>query len=155
MKVQSKIMIFILAITALALPCAIYSKDETSDKKMKKIAAAKAKAGKGYKEIHTEELKKLIDSGQPFVLIDARKKITVGTLPGAKHLPYDAEEEVIKRVLSTADKGTMIVVYCTRAECPLSKYLAEKLVGDGYTNVYKYPEGLEEWMKTNPIDKVK
>lgn len=156
MRLQSAIMTFALAVSALALPCAIYSKDEADDKKVKKMATAKAKAdsNKGYKEIHTEELKKLLDSDQPIVLLDARKKITVGTLPGAKHLAYDASEQTVKRILGSSDKGAMIVVYCARTECPLSKYLAENLVKAGYTNVYKYPEGIEEWMKTYPIDKV-
>jgi rhodanese-related sulfurtransferase len=157
MRLQAKIMTFALAISALVLPCAIYSKDDAGEKKAKKIATAKAKAesNKGYKEIHTEELKKLLDSKQPVMLIDARKTITVGTLPGAKHLVYDASEQTIKRTLDSASKDATIVVYCARTECPLSKYLAENLVKAGYTNVYKYPEGIEEWMKTYPIDKVK
>ncbi len=89
------------------------------------------------------------------IILDARKQITVGVLPGAKHLSYDADDKEIQKVLGSYPKDYMIVVYCARVVCPLSKYLAQKLVSAGYTNVYKYPEGIEEWMKSNLIDRVK
>ena len=107
----------------------------------------------GFKEIHTEELKQVLDSKKPVLLFDARKKITVGVLPGAKPLAYDASEQAVAKAVGSHPKDYMIVVYCARTECPLSKYLAENLVGQGYTNVYKYPEGIEAWMKKYPIDK--
>jgi rhodanese-related sulfurtransferase len=108
----------------------------------------------GFKQIHTEELKKMMDNKKPMLLFDARKKVTVGVLPGAKPLAYDASEKTIAKAVAPHGKDYMIVVYCARTECPLSKYLAENLVQHGYTNVYKYPEGIEEWMKSYPIDKL-
>lgn len=142
MKIQSMVAAFCLAIAAF-VPVSGFSKPVEHE-------AKKA----GFKEIHTEELKKLMDEKKPMLLFDARKKVTVGVLPGAKPLAYDASEKTIERVVAPHPKDYMIVVYCARTECPLSKYLAENLVSHGYTNVYKYPEGIEEWMKNNPIDKI-
>jgi rhodanese-related sulfurtransferase len=143
MKIQTLVTAFCLSIVAL-LPCTGYAA-ATTEKETKNA---------GFKEIHTEELKKLIDAKKPMLLFDARKKVTVGVLPGAKPLAYDASERTIAKAVGSHPKDYMIVVYCARTECPLSGYLAENLVSHGYTNVYKYPEGIEEWMKTNQIDKI-
>jgi len=115
--------------------------------------ATKGATKVGFKEIHTEQLKQMMDAKKPMLLFDARKKITVGVLPGAKPLAYDASEQTVARVVGSHPKDYIIVVYCSRTECPLSKYLAENLIEQGYTNVYKYPEGIEERMKKYPIDK--
>lgn len=152
MRIQSGVIAFGLALAVFAVPCSIYSATTTANKA---ASTEKASSAKGYKEIHTDELKKTIDSKKPVIILDARKKVTVGVIPGAKHLSYDADAKAIEKTIGVVPKDSMIVVYCARLECPLSKYLAENLVSVGYTNVYKYPEGIEEWMKTNPIDKIK
>lgn len=143
MKFLLSILTFGFVLSVFATPSAGFA--ATAEKEAKKT---------GYQEIHTAGLKKLIDSKKTFLLFDARKKITVGVIPGAKPMAYDASEQAIARAVKPHPKDVMIVVYCARTECPLSGYLAEDLVEHGYTNVYKYPEGIEEWMKTNPIDKI-
>lgn len=108
-----------------------------------------------YHEITTTELKQAIADKKPAIILDARKKITVGYLPGAKQLAYDADAETIAKVLGKLPKDAMIVVYCANKDCPVSGYLAETLVSAGYTNVYKYPAGIAGWLKkNNPIDKI-
>lgn len=151
MRIYSGVIACSLIVAVFTIPGFVYSATTTANKP---TAKEKESSTKGYKEIHTEELKKIIDSKKPVVILDARKKITVGVIPGAKHLAYDADAKVIERTLGSIPKDSMIVVYCARLECPLSKYLAESLVSIGYTHVYKYPEGIEEWMKTNSIDKI-
>lgn len=146
MRIKSGILAFSLALVAFANPCSIYSTATTVEK---------VDSIKGYKEIHTEELKKLMDSKKPMLIFDARKKITVGVLPGAKPLLYDADAKALEKAIGSHPKNYLIVVYCARLECPLSGYLAENLASAGYTNVYKYPEGIEAWMKTYPIDPIK
>ena len=73
-----------LVIAAFAAPCSGYA--ATAEKDVKE---------KGYKEIHTADLKKLYDSKTPFLILMPRKKITVGVLPGAKPMAYDASEKTI------------------------------------------------------------
>lgn len=111
------------------------------------------KSAKSYQEIHTEELKKLVDQKKPMTIIDARIKYAGGRLPGAVLLPHTADENEIKKAIGSLPKETMIVVYCSNVKCPVSKYLAKRLVSLGYTNVYKYPEGVSGWLeKGYPTD---
>lgn len=107
---------------------------------------SKSESHSGYKKIHSSELKSWIDSGKQFQLIDARpKKFEKGdVIVGAKFLPYDSDERIIAKMLPS--KEAVIVVYCASIECPASGTLAKKLVAMGYSNVYKYPEGINEWI---------
>lgn len=101
----------------------------------------------GYKEIDTRNLKELIDSKKPIILIDARTaEHDDGTrIPGAINLPYNATSEQIASKIP--QKEALVVVYCSGVKCPASKYLAETLVKQGYSNVLKYPEGIDGWMQ--------
>lgn len=42
-------------------------------------------------------------------------------------------------------KDALIVTYCGGPQCPASKQAADKLVSLGYTNVYAYEGGLQDW----------
>lgn len=126
--------------------------DQDQDKGKAIVAAPGLKAEQapqGYKEIHTKELKDLLRTNSAVVVIDARsKEYDDGQRIGnAKALPYDSKDEEIKKVIP--NKDATIVVYCVSQACPVSKYLAERLVKLGYKNVLKYPEGLEGWGTTD------
>lgn len=107
-----------------------------------------------YHDIHAKELKALIDSGQAITILDARtpEYDDKSRLPHAQFIPYDSpEKEIYSKIPS---KESIIVVYCTSLHCPASKYLADRLVKMGYTNVYKYSEGIQDWKdKGYPIEK--
>jgi rhodanese-related sulfurtransferase len=130
----------------LTMPClqlSASSKSKTEDD-----------SSQGYQKIHAKELKSWIDSGKQFQLIDARpKKFEKGdVILGAKFLAYDSDETKIAKILPSKD--TVIVVYCASSECPASTYLAKQLVAMGYKHIYKYPEGIADWMdKEYPIQK--
>lgn len=100
-----------------------------------------------YKTISTSELKNLIDSQTPVAILDARSGPwdDGNRLPGAKSLSYDATAEQAAAVINSKD--SLVVVYCTNLQCPASKMLAERLIQLGYTNIVKYPEGIEKWMQ--------
>lgn len=108
-----------------------------------------------YHEISTPELKQRIEKqGRHIVILDTRtKEYDDGRrIPGAKFFPYNSKDEEI--ALTIPKKDTLVVVYCTNSKCPASKFLADRLVVMGYTNVYKYGEGIEGWIKGgNPIEK--
>lgn len=109
-----------------------------------------------YKEISTQDLKSMMDSKKSMVIFDARRKLKGGLLPGAKNLPYDADDSEYSKTLGSLPKNATIVVYCANMYCPLSKYLAEHLVSLGYTNVYKYTDGVAGWLdKDYPLDPIK
>ncbi|MEI8365195.1 MAG: rhodanese-like domain-containing protein [Parachlamydiaceae bacterium] len=107
----------------------------------------------GIKTVSGEELKKMIDDKKSILILDARKNNNGGLIPGAKSLPYNASEKEIKITLNAVPKDMVIVVYCSNIYCPVSGYLAKRLSLMGYTNVYKYPDGLAGWLRKGyPID---
>lgn len=108
----------------------------------------------GYKVIHADELKSWYDQGKEMIVIDSRSKPYFDgiVLPNAKWLSYDVSESELKNILPSKD--STIVVYCSSTACPASKYMADRLVKSGYLNVYKFAEGLKDWMqKKYPTEK--
>jgi rhodanese-related sulfurtransferase len=108
---------------------------------------SKNQSSHAYTEIHTKELKNWYDQNKKMTIVDARsKEYYDGTLiSNAIWLPYDASENDLNQALPS--KNALLVVYCWSPTCPASKYLVDRLVDKGYTNVYKYPEGLQEWIR--------
>lgn len=100
-----------------------------------------------YKLIQASELKTWYDQDKEMTVIDARSKPYFDriVLPKAKWLPYDVSERELKAVLPS--KSMLVVVYCSSTACPASKYMADRLIKSGYLNVYKYAEGLKDWMQ--------
>lgn len=75
----------------------------------------------GYDLLDDAELKKLIDSGQDMILLDARAdyEFAAGHLPGAVNLEFDLGDDMdlpqAKRqalVELAGDKKRMLVIYC-------------------------------------------
>ena len=58
----------------------------------------------------------------------------------------ESSEDAVAAALPSKD--ALVVAYCSNLKCPASAKLAEKLVGLGYKNVLKYPEGLEGWIQS-------
>lgn len=108
-----------------------------------------------YREIHTNELKTWYDTNKMMIVVDARSKPYYdGTLlPKAVWLPYDASAKELKKTIP--DKKSLIVVYCWNPQCPASQYLVDRLIIEGYTNIYKYVAGLEDWIRQGfPTNKI-
>jgi len=146
MKIFQCSLTILFAAALLISPLSIYSESESAP-------TEKAKTTDGYKEITTEKLKSMIDAKAPMMILDARKKNDGGLIPGAKPLAYNATDKEVKDFLKMVPKDMMIVVYCSNVYCPVSKYLAKRLVILGYTNVYKYPDGLSGWLDMKyPVD---
>ena len=100
-----------------------------------------------YFTITREALKKKVDDGSDFVLIDVLGEFSYAQ----RHLPRaisigalqeDFIEQVEKQV---SDKDTEIIVYCSSFTCPISPMAADKLVDAGYTNVVDFEGGLADW----------
>ncbi len=125
----------ILAIAFIVAPISMMNAD---DVKMQNHA---------YKEIHADQLKGWFDQGKTFVVVDARGDAYFdgNLLPNAKRLTSEASDAEIQAMLP--NKDAIIVVYCSNVQCPAGGWLADRLVKMGYTNVYKYPEGIDDWMK--------
>ncbi len=113
------------------------------------ITVSKSKTAQHqYKEITTQELQEMLKNKQsPLVILDARSsEYDDGQrIPGAILMPSDSTPKQLAAVIPSKD--TPVVVYCSNLRCPASKYLAESLVQLGYTNVMKYPEGINGWVQ--------
>ena len=65
-------------------------------------------------------------------------------LPGAQNMPLDEIDTLAS--LLVPDKGAAVVTYCAGPSCPNSKIAAERLETLGYTDVYAYEGGKEDWL---------
>jgi rhodanese-related sulfurtransferase len=62
-------------------------------------------------------------------------------LPGSRRMPLD----MIGRLVMDIPHDSEIVVYCANFACPQSGMAARKLASLGFTNVYVYEGGIQEW----------
>jgi sulfur-carrier protein adenylyltransferase/sulfurtransferase len=94
-------------------------------------------------EVSLEELKRRLDAGEPYVLLDVREKeeYRAGFIPGALSIPRGfLEIQVEGRV---PDKSTKIVAYC--AGGTRSALAAKTLAELGYTEVETANPGFVRW----------
>ncbi len=105
--------------------------------------------------VTTDQLKKMIDGKQKFLLVDSRngREYKEGYIPGAVHV-YDKEMEAQKAKFP-ADKAHAIVFYCNGyPKCVRSLNGAKLALAWGYTKVHVYTAGIPEWVdKGYPVEK--
>ena len=65
-------------------------------------------------------------------------------LPGAINVPVRSDD-FAKRIQLAANKDDEVVVYCQNTECDASPRAAQKMEELGFTNVYDYEGGKEDW----------
>lgn len=95
-----------------------------------------------YEQISHEQAKKLMDSEDDYVIIDARTQdeFDGGHIPGAVLIPeYEIAERAEKEL---PDKNQLILVYCRTGR--RSKIASQALVELGYTNVKEFG-GIINW----------
>ncbi|MBF0500563.1 MAG: hypothetical protein HQM09_10560 [Candidatus Riflebacteria bacterium] len=120
---------------------------------MTAVSAADAKAASakdihfGIKNIDTAALAGMIAAKTPMVLIDARSgsKDDGKRIQGAISMTDQVTAEEAAKLIPT--KGALVVAYCANLKCPASLKLAMHLKKLGYTNINKYSEGIEGWVK--------
>lgn len=108
-----------------------------------------AQAEKVTTDIHTDELKKRLDSEPDLVLIDIRTASEISRMGGAIQSPQNVNIPrgwLEFRVENAAtSKDTPIIVYCGgNFRSPLA---AQTLQQMGYTNVWNYADGFLGWRK--------
>jgi rhodanese-related sulfurtransferase len=97
--------------------------------------------------VTTEELKRMIDAKEDFVLANALSPIEFAEerIAGSVNVPYDALRS--GAVTLPQDRAKRLVFYCKGPKCTKSTKAAGLAVKMGYTNVAVYNEGLPEWLK--------
>lgn len=96
------------------------------------------------RSISLDHLKRMMDSGEPFVLVDVRTRNDFDKehIKSARSLPLDEIDESVKARLRSDDP---IIVYCDSFICSASTSASKMLTRLGYTNVRDYKGGLREW----------
>src|SRR5262249_17558060 len=97
------------------------------------------------RETTVEEIKKRLDRGDKFALIDVRREgeWAKGHLPNAVHLGKGIIERDVEEKLP--DTGTELVLYCGGGF--RSALAADNLQKMGYTNVVSMDGGFRGWME--------
>ena len=95
-----------------------------------------------YVEITATEAKKIMDSGDDYVVLDVREQteFNAGHIPGSILIPYTQIDAKAETMLPNKDK--QILVYCRSGR--RSKIASESLAKLGYTNVKEFG-GIIDW----------
>jgi rhodanese-related sulfurtransferase len=104
------------------------------------------------KETDVQAVKKQMDAGEKFVLVDTREdgEWARGHLPGAIHLCKGVIERDIENAVP--DKGAKVVLYCGGGF--RSALAADNLQKMGYTNVISMDGGWRVWVEAGfPVEK--
>lgn len=140
---------------------ALTSISKETDVEMVALKVANETVQGGYKLIKMEDVKKMLDAKEDFILVDAHPKweFDMGYIDGARHFGFQSnmagvwEKDVTdpkltqddyRKVLGP-DMNKKIVIYCGFSKCGRShnaSVWAKKL---GYTNVYRAPGGITAW----------
>jgi sulfur-carrier protein adenylyltransferase/sulfurtransferase len=103
------------------------------------------------KTISLDELKRRIEAGDKFTLVDVREKdeVRLGYIPGAIHVPRGFLEMQIEA--KVPDRSAEVIVYC--AGGTRSAFAAKTLTELGYTNVLSANPGYVRWKDVgNPVE---
>lgn len=98
-------------------------------------------------KITAKELKKWQDENRDFVLMNAlpKESFTAKRIPGSINIPFSDIDTLAEKIMP--DKQQPLIIYCSGPTCKSSHEVAEKFRNLGYSNVYHYEGGLQEWLQ--------
>ncbi len=96
--------------------------------------------------ITRDEVRQAVDAGSA-TLVEAlpQEYYDKEHLPGALNLPHDGVDELAASLLP--DKDAAVIVYCSNTACQNSTIAANRLTQLGYTNVFDYEAGKQDWIE--------
>ena|SRR3972149_9432318 len=94
--------------------------------------------------ISAEKLKKDIDARKEITVVNVMDKESFQDcrIPSSINIPYKGD---MHKAVEGWDEDSYIVVYCASQECNASKEAFKKLSAMGFSNVYRYAGGMQEW----------
>src|SRR5271157_3424742 len=112
-----------------------------------KFLALVNEAKKHVKETNVADVKRRMDAGEKFILVDVREESewARGHLPGAVHLGKGTIERDIEG--KVPDPGAKLILYCGGGF--RSALAADNLQKMGYTNVISMDGGFRVWREKN------
>ncbi|HBG45819.1 MAG TPA: rhodanese-like domain-containing protein [Deltaproteobacteria bacterium] len=96
------------------------------------------------REIETDELKEMMDSGESFVLVNVldAEDFEDEHICGSINIPASL---IAKEALDMLNKDDTIVLHCSGPACSASAVAAEKLDALGFSDIWRYKGGIEKW----------
>ncbi len=85
-----------------------------------------------------------------FIFVDARpveEYMTAHIGNAISIFPYDENKDNYFKKLTSLPNDKIIVAYCSGGECEASHHIVEDLVSFGYTKVFLFAGGWEDWTK--------
>ncbi|HDS30146.1 MAG TPA: rhodanese-like domain-containing protein [Firmicutes bacterium] len=99
-------------------------------------------------KIEVEDAKRLFDESE-CLFLDARtveEYVNDGHIPGAINWPAANYDQFRRRLIDTIDFNQCLVVYCSNPSCTDSSFLASSLRNEGFTEIYWFEAGMEDWL---------
>ena len=100
----------------------------------------------GTVRVSAEEMIDLVEQYDELVIIDSRKKSDVakGFIEGSISMP-NTETNPDSLAKHVASKATPVLFYCNGIKCGRSVKAAKIALADGYSKVYWFRGGMQEW----------
>lgn len=110
----------------------------------------------GTQKVSATDIIDLVETEPNLVIIDSRKpadREAAGWIPGAMALPnFETTPETLAELL--ASKDSPVLFYCNGPKCGRSGDAAQKAIDAGYTNIYWFPGGWEDWSNAGlPVER--
>lgn len=127
---------------------------QDSLKKVAEIAAQNQKQNSndgidksGYKNVNKDFVKKHLNDSR-IVIIDARNDIEYnkGHIRKAINIdPHQSDQNNFFNTIMTLSREKIYIIYCTGGMCDLSHLVYDAMKNFGFSNLYIFPGGWEEW----------
>lgn len=101
------------------------------------------------KSLDFNQLKKMQDQEKNVPLINtlSEEHFENTQIPGSINIPLESDDFVSRVEQTIGGKEQAVIVYCASHDCPSSKHAAEKLEQAGFTQVYDFEGGAQEWLQ--------
>lgn len=96
------------------------------------------------RDINRDELKEMMDAGESFVLINVLdpEDFENEHICGSINMPVSTIARDAENLLN---KDDTIVVHCSNKACTASRIASEKLDSIGFSDIWRYEGGIEDW----------
>ncbi len=98
-----------------------------------------------FEEIDVNKVMELLKNNALLIDVRSKESYVKEHIKGAINIPVNE----IENRLNEIPKDRPVVVYCTNVNCTASLSAAQKLTSLGYSNVYRFVGGLQEWKSAN------
>lgn len=92
-------------------------------------------------KITREELKKKLDEGQNFKLVNCLDDWAFR----GKRIPGSIHFENMRHALEMLKPSDLVIAYCSNPGCTASVLVCQQLSEQGFQNVWHYAGGIAEW----------